>query len=219
MPQVRLIARRIHERLPACVGLDDLVSTGILGLIRAIDNYEPCHNVKLKTYAEYKIRGAILDGLRELDWAPRQKRKRAKQIESAIAAAEQRLHREPTEAEIATELNVSVNELHGWLVEVRAVNLSLMDVTTEAADSAERLPSRIVEKAELQLLLDRAIASIPEIERLVIRMYYKEDLTLRDIAKIARLHESRISQLKTQAIARVSGYIRKRWPAGRPGPQ
>src|ERR1700720_2564215 len=95
LPQVRLIARRIHTRLPETVSLEDLISTGALGLISAIDHSEPSHNVKLKTYAEYKIRGAILDSLRSLDWAPRQKRKLAKQIQTAIAAAGQRVHREP----------------------------------------------------------------------------------------------------------------------------
>src|SRR6266567_6991952 len=89
LPQVRLIARRIQERLPESISLDDLVSTGVIGLIAAIDNFDPTQNVKLKTYAEYKIRGAILDGLRGLDWAPRQKRKKAKQIEAAISVAEQ----------------------------------------------------------------------------------------------------------------------------------
>ena len=97
LPQVRLIARRIQERLPENISLDDLISTGVIGLIAAIDNFDPTHNVKLKTYAEYKIRGAILDSLRGLDWAPRQKRKKAKQIEGAIAAAEQRLQRAPIE--------------------------------------------------------------------------------------------------------------------------
>src|SRR5690348_11898183 len=110
LPQVRLIARRIHERLPESVNLDDLVSTGTIGLIAAIDRFDPRHNVKLKTYAEYKIRGAILDSLRGLDWAPRQKRKQAKRIEAAISAAEQRLRRTPSEAEVATELGISIAE-------------------------------------------------------------------------------------------------------------
>src|SRR5690348_3886060 len=112
MPQVRLIARRIQERLPESIALDDLVSTGVIGLIAAIDNYDPSQNVKLKTYAEYKIRGAILDSLRGLDWAPRQKRKRSKQIEAAIALAEQRLHRAPSEDEIAKELGLNLAEYH-----------------------------------------------------------------------------------------------------------
>src|SRR6201999_3178735 len=107
LPQVRLIARRIQERLPESITLDDLVSTGVLGLISAIDNFDPSQNVKLKTYAEYKIRGAILDSLRGLDWAPRQKRRKSKQIESAIATAEQKLKRSPTEDEIALELGIT----------------------------------------------------------------------------------------------------------------
>src|SRR5215470_20066224 len=107
LPQVRLIARRIQERLPESISLDDLISTGVLGLISAIDHFDPTQNVKLKTYAEYKIRGAILDSLRGLDWAPRQKRRQAKQIEAAISAAEQRLQRCPTEEEIAKELGIT----------------------------------------------------------------------------------------------------------------
>src|SRR5215470_4021265 len=118
LPQVRLIARRIQERLPENISLEDLVSTGVLGLISAIDNFDPSHNVKLKTYAEYKIRGAILDSLRGLDWAPRQKRRKAKQIEAAITAAEQRLQRTPTEDEIAAELEITLDEYHQWLVEI-----------------------------------------------------------------------------------------------------
>src|SRR5690349_19398596 len=119
LPQVRLIARRIQERLPENVTLEDLVSTGVLGLISAIDNFDARHNVKLKTYAEYKIRGAILDSLRGLDWAPRKKRRKAKQIEAAIAVAEQRVQRAPTEEEIAAQLGIPLNEYHQWLVEIR----------------------------------------------------------------------------------------------------
>src|SRR5215470_1521219 len=121
LPQVRLIARRIHERLPESVNLEDLVSTGVVGLISAIDRFDSTLNVKLKTYAEYKIRGAILDSLRGLDWAPRQQRKKSKQIEAAINTAEQRLHRTPTEEEVAAELGITVKEYHEWLVEVRGL--------------------------------------------------------------------------------------------------
>src|SRR3974377_1615839 len=127
LPQVRLIARRIHERLPDSVSLEDLISTGILGLISAIDRFDPTHNVKLKTYAEYKIRGAILDSLRGLAWAPRKQRKRVKQIEAAIYEIEQRLKRAPSEDEIAEELGLSLEEYHEWLVEVRGVNLGSLE--------------------------------------------------------------------------------------------
>src|SRR5689334_5711895 len=130
LPQVRLIARRIHERLPDSVSLDDLISTGTLGLIAAIDRFDPSHNVKLKTYAEYKIRGAILDSLRGLDWAPRQQRKRSKQIEAAISAVEQRLHRAPSEDEIAGQLDLTLQEYHEWLVDIRGVNLGSLEASS-----------------------------------------------------------------------------------------
>ena len=227
LPQVRLIARRIHERLPESVNIDDLVSTGTIGLIAAIDRFDPRHNVKLKTYAEYKIRGAILDSLRGLDWAPRQQRKRSKQIEAAIAAAEQRFHRAPTEQEIADELELSLEEYHEWLVDIRGVNLGSLEATSPdddsnnllkyVSDDEENWPSRLLEKSELQRLLADAIEKIPRTERLVISLYYHEELTLREIAKIVSLHESRVSQLKSQAILRLRSYMEERWPAQRGG--
>src|ERR1700685_4277866 len=116
LPQARIIARRIHERLPESVNLDDLISAGTIGLIAAIDRFDPSHNVKLKTYAEYKIRGAILDSLRNLDWAPRPQRRRSKQVDKAILEMEQRLHRAPTEDEVARQLELSLEEYHEWLV-------------------------------------------------------------------------------------------------------
>src|SRR4029077_4881766 len=127
LPQVRLIARRIHDKLPESVSLDDLISTGVVGLITAVDHFDSSQNVKLKTYAEYKIRGAILDSLRELDWAPRQKRKKAKRIEAAISTAEQRPHRSPTEDEVADQLSLSLDEYHEWLVEIRGVNIGSLE--------------------------------------------------------------------------------------------
>src|SRR5437763_12304370 len=203
LPQVRLIARRIHDRLPESVSLDDLISTGIVGLISAVDRFDASQNVKLKTYAEYKIRGSILDSLRGLDWAPRQQRKRSKQIEAAIASAEQRVHRMPTEEEIAAELNVSIEEYHEWLVDIRGVNLGSLehsstddggrDLLKFVSDSDENWPSLIVERMELQKLLAEAIEKMPHTERIVLSLYYHEELTLREIAKIVKLNESRIS--------------------------
>ena len=225
LPQVRLIARRIHDRLPESVSLEDLVSTGIVGLIAAIDRFDASHNVKLKTYAEYKIRGAILDSLRGLDWAPRQQRKRSKQIEAAISAAEQRLHRSPSEEEIAAQLGLSIEEYHGWLVEVRGLNLGSLenaspdeenrDMLKYVSDDEEAWPSRLLERSELQRLLVEAISKMPEIEKTVLSMYYHEELTLREISKVVRLHESRISQLKSQAVLRLRSYMEKRWPSPR----
>ena len=225
LPQVKLIARRIHERLPESVNLDDLVSTGTIGLIAAIDRFDPSHNVKLKTYAEYKIRGAILDSLRGLDWAPRQQRKRSKQIEAAIAVAEQRLQRAPTEDEIAKQLKLTLEEYHEWLVDIRGVNIgSLEAVSPEGdgrsllkyiSDDEENWPSRLLEKSELQRLLADAIEKMPPNEKIVISLYYREELTLREISKIVDLHESRVSQLKSQAILRLRSYLEKRWPLER----
>lgn len=225
LPQVRLIARRIHERLPESVSLEDLVSTGIVGLISAIDRFDPTHNVKLKTYAEYKIRGAILDSLRGLDWAPRQQRKRVKQIESAIGKVEQRLKRTPSEDEIARELGLSLDEYHEWLVEVRGVNLGSLegvspqeegrDLLKYISDDESAWPSRLLERSELERLIADGIEKMPDVERTVLSLYYFEELTLREISKVLNLHESRISQLKSQAILRLRTYVEKRWPCER----
>lgn len=222
---MRLIARRIHERLPDSVSLDDLISTGVLGLISAIDHFDPTHNVKLKTYAEYKIRGAILDSLRGLDWAPRQQRKRAKQIEAAIAVLEQKLHRMPSEEEIAQQLGLPMEEYHEWLVEIRGVNLGSLETTSTEdsgrdllkyiSDDEENWPSRLLERSELERLLAEAIEKMPYLERTVLSLYYHEELTLREISKVVKLHESRVSQLKSQAILRLRAYMQKRWPTRR----
>ncbi|MEO8097426.1 MAG: FliA/WhiG family RNA polymerase sigma factor [Acidobacteriota bacterium] len=226
LPQVRLIARRIHHRLPESVSLDDLISTGIIGLISAVDRFDGSHKVKLKTYAEYKIRGAILDSLRGLDWAPRQQRKRSKMIEAAIAVVEQRLHRAPTEDEIATELGIAMPEYHEWLVEIRGLNVGSLesappdednnrDLLRFISDDEEQWPSKQLERSELQRLLAQTISKIPDIEKTVLSLYYYEELTLREISKIVKLHESRISQLKSQAILRLRAALQKQWPTHR----
>jgi RNA polymerase sigma factor for flagellar operon FliA len=223
---VRLIARRIHDRLPESVSLDDLVSTGIVGLISAIDRFDATHNVKLKTYAEYKIRGAILDSLRGLDWAPRQQRKRSKLIEAAISRAEQRLHHSPSEEEIARELDLTMEQYHEWLVEIRGLNIGSLesappdednsrDLLRFISDDQEQWPSRLLERSELQRLLGASIATMPALEETVLSLYYYEEMTLREIAKIVSLHESRISQIKSQAILRLRAAMEKQCPADR----
>jgi RNA polymerase sigma factor for flagellar operon FliA len=225
LPQVRLIARRIHERLPECISLDDLISTGIIGLIAAIDNFDAGLGVQLKTYAEHKIRGAILDSLRHLDWAPRDRRKKAKQIEAAIAKAEQRHHREPAEDEIAAELGLSLEEYQKWLNEIQGINLENLtyvsgdneerDLLQFISDDQEKLPSRILERTELEALLAEAIEKMPKMERTVLSLYYHEELNLREIAEVVDMHLSRISQLKAQAILRLRTYMEKRMAAPR----
>jgi RNA polymerase sigma factor for flagellar operon FliA len=224
LPQVRLIARRIQERLPESIVLEDLISTGVIGLIAAIDHFDPTQNVKLKTYAEYKIRGAILDSLRGLDWAPRQKRRRAKQIEAAICVAEQKLKRSPTEDEVAAQLEITLEEYHEWLVEIRGLNIGSLesgsgeqgkDLLNYIPDPTDNLPSTLLERSELERILGLEIDGIPEMERTVLSLYYKEELTLREIADVVHLHESRISQLKTQAVLRLRVRLTEQWPATR----
>jgi RNA polymerase sigma factor for flagellar operon FliA len=217
--QVKLIARRIHERLPVSVSLDDLISAGTLGLIAAIDRYDSSHDVKLKTYAEYKIRGAILDSLRGLDWAPRQQRKRIRLIEAAIATLEQKHHRVPSEEEIATYLHLSVAEYREWLSEAHGLTLGSLenagcekdgyDLLRYLSSADEEWPSKIVERSELESLLAKAIQKLPGLERTVLNLYYHEELTLREIAKVVGLHESRVSQLKSQAILRLRSLMAK----------
>ncbi len=223
LPQVKLIASRIHEKLPQSVSLEDLVSAGIIGLITAIDHFNPRLNVKLKTYAEYKIRGAILDSLRELDWAPRNKRRKAKLIEAAIMMAEKKHSRTPAEDEIAAELGITLDEYHGWLVEVRAVNLARLEHAGSAdgesvdalrflSDDENEWPSNLLERAELERLISTALDRMPRLERTILTLYYYEELMLRQIAEVLKMHETRVSQLKSQAILRLRTYLRARWP-------
>lgn len=220
LPQVRLIARRIHERLPESVSLDDLISNGVVGLIAAVDKFDPAQNVQLKTYAEHKIRGAILDGLREMDWAPKNKRRRAKQIEAVIALLEQRLGRAPAEEEIARELKITVEEYRQWLYEIRGLTIGSFEFASEdqegdlldyIPDAEDNLPSRALERSELERVLAQAIELMPKAERTVLSLYYHEEATLREIAEIMDMHLSRIAQLKSQGILRLRTYMERHW--------
>jgi RNA polymerase sigma factor FliA len=224
LPQVRLIARRIHSRLPENVSLDDLISTGVVGLIAAVDHFDASLNIQLKTYAEHRIRGAILDSLRDMDWAPKKKRQRAKQIELTIAALEQRMGRAPTEEEIATELKIGLEEYQQWLYEVSGLTIGSLEPASEnhdgdllnyVADSQQALPSATFERAELERLLASAIEQMPKIERTVLSLYYQEEATLREIAEITHMHLSRVAQLKSQAILRLRTYMERRWSTQR----
>ena len=222
LPQVRLLARRIHGRLPDSVSLDDLVSTGIVGLIAAIDRFDPSRHVQLRAYAEHKIKGGILDSLRRLDWAPRQQRKRARQIQAAITALEQRLHRAPTEQEIAAELNITVDRYREWQVHGRGLTLGTLEA--ESANSQKRellsflsadpseLPSAVFERSELRRALAAAISELPEIHQMVLSLHYRDGLRLREISKIMGLHETRISRIRSQAILQLRACMARLWP-------
>ena len=221
LPQVRLIARRIHERVPESVCFDDLMSAGVVGLIQAIDNFDPHQNVRLKTYAEFRIRGAMLDSLREVDWAPRQKRRQARELEAAIARAEQRLGRTPEEGEIASELGISLDDYYRRLTDLEGLNIGELEFVRDDNDqpvvlrglaAEDASPSQILEKAELENLIARAIDKFPRIEKTVLSLYYYEELTLREIADILDVHFSRVSQIKSQAILRLRSALQAAQP-------
>ena len=226
LPQVRLIARKIHERLPASICFDDLLSAGVIGLIQAIDNFDPAQNVKLKTYAEFRIRGAILDSLRETDWAPRLKRRQAREFESALSRLEQKLGRTPEEAEIAAELNLTVEEYRQRLTELEGLNIGELEYVRDdkdnpvllkyAASAEEDSPAVSLERAELERLIASCIDRIPKVEKTVLSLYFFEELTLREIAEIMGVHLSRVSQIKSQAVLRLRTALAKRWPGVTP---
>jgi RNA polymerase sigma factor for flagellar operon FliA len=221
LPQVRLIAKRIHDRLPDYVSLDDLISSGVVGLLAAIDHFDPSLNVQLNTYAERKIRGAILDGLREMDWAPRETRKKSRLIEAAIHRAKQRYGRDPLEEEIAAELGIELAEYQKWLAEVQSIELERlefapgdnpgMDLLNFISDDPEQLPSHVVERSELERILGLAIERMPKMERTVLSLYYYEELNLREIAEVVGMHLSRIAQLRAQGILRLRSHIERVW--------
>jgi RNA polymerase sigma factor for flagellar operon FliA len=222
LPQVSLIAKRMQRSLPASVSLDDLISSGTLGLIAAIDRYNPEQGVKLKTYAEYKIRGAILDSLRINDWAPREKRKRARMINTAIAELERDLYRRPREEEVAGRLGIPVQQYREWLKEAHALTIGSLDSSRTEKNGKDLLrflsgsigdwPSELYERSELERLVIACLEKMPLMEQRVLRLYFFKSMTLREIAKIVGLHESRISQLKSHAISRLRAQLQEYWP-------
>ena len=225
LSHVRWVAMRIHERIGGAVSLDDLVSAGVIGLINAVDSFDPKFNVKLKTYAEHRIRGSILDSIRGLDGIPAHKRKRLKEVEAAIAAAEQRLQRVPGEEEISAELGISLSAYQDMLAELRAVSLGSLDEVVEGfseskllrymAHDEENVPARILERAELEKLLIDAVNKMPRLERTILTLYYKEEQNLQEIAQILGIHTTRVCQLKSQAVLRLRAYVMKKWPSSR----
>ncbi len=223
LPQVNWIATRIHERLPPSVELEDLISAGVVGLLAAVDNFDPTRNTTLRTYAEYKIRGAILDSIRGMDGIPTHKRKRLKQVQRAVAAAEKRLQASPPEEEIAAELGIPLTEYQQWMLELRGVSLGSLqvidgeevDILQFISDDDEATPARILERAELERVVANGMKKMPENERTVLSLYYREELNLREIASVMNLHTTRISQLRAQGIIRLRALMEHKWPTER----
>ena len=222
LPQVTWIAARIHEKLPPSIELEDLVSAGIVGLLAAVDNFDPGRNASLKTYAEFKIRGAILDSIRGLDGVPIHKRKRLKQVQDAIATLEQKLQRAPAQEEIAAALGISAEEYAEWMVDLRGVSLGTLRITEDGneielldqvAGGEEDSPARRLERAELQKVISEGMQKMPENERTVLSLYYNEGLNLREIAGVMDFHLTRIWQLRAQGILRLRAYMERKWPS------
>ena len=222
LPQVHIIASRIHERLPQHVLLEDLVSAGVLGLISAVDNFDPSRNVKLRTYAEHKIRGYILNSIGKLSGNSRQLTKLRRDVQAAISAAEQKTGETPAAEDICAELGMTLEEYYSALSELQAASLGSLDaIDTEdpsnpalkyIADPSAKTPECIVQRAALQELIQQSLSEMPEQERVVLSFYYVEGLNLREIAEIMGLHITRISQIKTQAILRMRSHLEKLWP-------
>ncbi len=225
LPQVRWIASRFHDKLSDSTCLEDLISTGIIGLINAIDSFDPKFNVKLKTYAEHKIRGAILDSLRGMDGVPPHKRKRLKLLQAAMETLEQRLQRAPAEEEVAAELGIGHKEYQDALLELRGVSIGSLDSAMNdgdarslmyyVADREDNSPARLLERSELEKLIQEGLDKMPRVERIVLDLYYRQGQNIREIAPILDLHITRISQIKAQAVLRLRSYIEKRWPTPR----
>jgi RNA polymerase sigma factor for flagellar operon FliA len=221
LPQVRLIAGRIHDRLPDYISLDDLISTGVVGLLAAIDNFDASRSVQLKTYAEHRIHGAIMDSLRDMYWGTRETRKRSKNIEAAIHRTKQVFGREPAEEEIAADLGVPVEDYRSWLLEIKSVEIHRLDSVAADGESYNLLnvisddeadwPSHVVERKELERIIALAIDRMPKNERVVLSLYYYEELTLREIAEVMGMHLSRIGQLRVQAILRLRSHLERVW--------
>jgi RNA polymerase sigma factor for flagellar operon FliA len=218
LPQVHYIARRIHERLPKQVPFEDLVHAGVIGLMEAIRGYEPSKLVPFKSYAKFRIRGSILDSLRALDWGSRPLRHKGRQLEEAISNLSKKLGRQPEEEEIAAELGISLDELCTIARRVDGAILVSQQVGSafdrsekydliESAPSRDKSPFELYMRTEEKEKLAKAIGTLNEKEQMVISLYYKEELTMKEIASVMQLGEARISQIHTLALPKLRAYL------------
>jgi RNA polymerase sigma factor FliA len=220
-PLVKYVAGRVGSGLPAHVDEEDLVSYGLLGLMGAIDRFDPSRDIKFETFAIARIKGAIIDELRSLDWVPRSVRSRARDIERAMADLERVLHRAPTDAEIAEKLGLTEDELNDSLTDISRSSIAALDeLWTISGSSGDQVslidtiedtsgpdPQGALAQTELRDALGDAIARLPEREKLVVTLYYYEELTLREIGDVLGVTESRVSQLHTKAILRLKARL------------
>ncbi|MCB0365510.1 MAG: FliA/WhiG family RNA polymerase sigma factor [Bdellovibrionaceae bacterium] len=214
-PLIKFIAQKIAIRLPSNIELDDLISSGVIGLMDAIEKYDPTRDNKFKTYAEFRIRGSILDELRAQDWVPRSVRDKAKMLDRTLIQMEAELGRSATDEEVAEQLGMSMDEFYDLVNQVRPVSVLSIDDAATFSNVDKKSILSLLEGCKLnnpytQLniksvkeVVTKAIEDLPERQRLVLSLYYYEDLNLKEIGMILRVTESRVSQLHAQAIARL----------------
>lgn len=217
LSKVKYIADRIAAKLPSSVERDDLYGAGVIGLIDAVERYDPSRGVAFTTFAEMRVRGAILDNLRSLDWASRTVRRRAREVQNAYGQIEKLKGAPATEEEVAMHLRMPLKELHNILREISGLNitdldeqdektgLSLMDTIYDTSAS----PFEAYEDSERRQRLSEAVDKLPERERQVIALYYVEELNMKEIGAVLGITESRVSQLRTQAVVRMRANLAK----------
>jgi RNA polymerase sigma factor FliA len=224
LPLVKNVAGRLAVGFPKSVEINDLVNTGVIGLIEAFNNFDPGRGVKFETFAVPRIRGAILDELRALDWVPRSTRSKARNIDKATTKLENELGRGPSDVELAKTLKVSMQDLHYAQKDISVTSLVSLDELICREDDNRQVP-RIetvensttidvledMEKTELRVFLIHAISSLSEQERLVVSLYYYEELTLKEIGEIMLISESRVSQIHTRAVNRLRAMIKDKF--------
>ena len=210
---VKLVAGRLSMYLGYNVEYDDLCGYGIFGLIDAIDKFDYNKNVKFETYASLRIRGAVLDQIRKMDWIPRSLRQKQKKIDAAMSKIEAREGRMATDEELAAELGITLNEYNDWQGQTKATNLLSLDEYTETAGNEGKMdsigntrfqqPEEVVEKEELKKMIVEALSLLTEKERNVVTLYYYEEMTLKEISLVLEVSESRVSQLHTKALLKM----------------
>ena len=218
LPIVRFLARRIHERLPQHVEIEDLVSAGVVGLMDAFAKFDPNKKVQFRSYAQFRIRGAILDSLRTLDWSPRELRRKGRAVEEAIRVLTARVGRAPQEGEVATEMEMSLEDYQQLLGDLKGLEIGTLHMERNEDSGEEELayvPGRPDEdplfrclRGELEERLSGAISELPDRERLVMTLYYYEEMTMREIGLALGVVESRVSQLHAAAVVHLRAALK-----------